>query len=198
MRERKKISIGDLNDDQKRVLLTFYSKHGESTNPVYDRIKPETLARTVLDYQEGKPRGEQYEEIRSNIVRYQGIVKELESMGLVTSKKRLKDIWQRETAFLRDGIYIPGKIEEFLKDSYVITRVGSQLAEELKAKRRKTLAQVVSSITFLLAGLFFLTFPDFTTTGNVIGNSTGTDISFFLSLGLMIIGGFLLFQSFKK
>ncbi len=69
--------------------------------------------------------------------------------------------------------------------------------EFIKGSKKSLTARVVASI-FLLAGFFFMAVPDFTTTGNVIGNSAEADISFFLSLGLMIIGGVLLFQSLKK
>lgn len=83
-----------------------------------------------------------------------------------------------------------------------ITPKGVQYLAKLQRTKKHPLdsglVEKLASLVFLIAGFIFLALPDFTTTGNIIGNSAGTNISFFLSLGLMIIGGVLLFQSFRK
>lgn len=72
------------------------------------------------------------------------------------------------------------------------------LAFKKKDSSKSTLAERLTSFIFLLTGLFFLALSDFTSTGNVTGNSGFVDVSFFLSLGLMAIGGVLLFKVLNK
>ena len=63
-----------------------------------------------------------------------------------------------------------------------------------------SLKEKIAAAVFIILGFVFMIFCDFgaTTTGNVISSSSGANLSFFLSLGLMVIGGVLLFQSFRK
>jgi hypothetical protein len=83
-------------------------------------------------------------------------------------------------------------------------RILTDFVEKYETQHRRKrsngggLVEKLSSFIFLLAGLFFMALPDFTTTGGFIGIGSGSTISFFLSLGLIIIGGVLFFKSFKK
>ncbi len=104
----------------------------------------------------------------------------------------------------RSGLYtLQATNPTELKKVYEITPEGTKyLARHQRDKRHSPkgtdLVGKVSSFIFLLAGLVFMTIPDLTTTGNVTGNSAGANLSFFLSSGLMVIGGVLFFISFKK
>lgn len=66
--------------------------------------------------------------------------------------------------------------------------------------RRKNLATKLSAFIFFIGGLILMIASNFspTLTGNVVGSSIETNTSFFIALALMIIGGVLLFKSFKK
>jgi len=80
---------------------------------------------------------------------------------------------------------------------------GNQRTQSIeKSKLTKILEKVLSVIAsvFLLAGLIFMTLPEFTTktTGNIIGSSAGVNIPFFLSIALIIIGGILLYKVLIK
>lgn len=90
------------------------------------------------------------------------------------------------------------RVNSLIQDAY--RQRESKIAKEEEKRKDGSLVERLSAFIFLIAGFIFMVIPDFatTTTGNVIGSSSGATLSFFLSLGLMIIGGVLLFINLKK
>lgn len=128
--------------------------------------------------------------------RHEAVFQELVNMGLAKAKGDVTKIiqWGSRKELGRKALA-----------EYHLTREGEKFARELKENKKRNLGFMLShsmpAFIFLLSGLFFMTLPDFgvTATGNVIGTTIPTDtIVFFSSFALMIIGGILLFMSFKK
>ena len=92
-----------------------------------------------------------------------------------------------------------------VEKAYSLTMQGSKLEREEYERQqqamkthRVSLASRVAASIFLLAGFIFMAVPNPTTTGNAVGFGSPVDISLFLSLGLMVIGGVLLFKNLRK
>ena len=110
-----------------------------------------------------------------------------------TEKKTLS--YYPFTEFPKGAIGISGNSEEG-QEIYNLVNKAKRNRE-----KRGNLATRVSAFIFLLAGLFLMAIPDFspTLTGNFLGASgNSADISFFIALALIILGGFLLFKSLKN
>jgi hypothetical protein len=197
---KKEVRVEDLKPDQQEVLLDLY---GQSHQLLHRWRARETAENYALERLSDKERNSQSRlPTESLIYKYKAIFKELENMGLITHKRKLKE---RINSIMRDPPIMPplyydaDKEKATGKDSYGLTDKGFQLGKQIRdSVSKKSIATKVSSFIFLLVGLIFMAVHKFTATGNVIGAASSTSIPFFLSLGLMIIGGVLLFQSFKK
>ncbi len=175
----------DLKSDQQKVLETFYhtsrlqSYRGGLATRDLEHTETWEQGRYVSDPDSGEKTWKQsgYGSNPTVQKKYQAIFKELENEGLVRETSR------------KYGLH-------------KLTKKGVKMMEDQFELTPQGLAVRVAASIFLLAGFIFMVLPDFTniaTTGNVIGTTVSTDtIIFFSSLGLMVIGGVLLFISFKK
>ncbi|MBI3622906.1 hypothetical protein HY212_02385 [Candidatus Pacearchaeota archaeon] len=161
-----------LTKEQKRILTI-------AGNQQIGKVDLETLAETVGVKKDPKDLNE---------FRF-GDLAEIIKQGYIKSETdystRGKPV---ERFYLREGT--GDKIQARLQGHYgPIRRVGAWF--------RRTFAFI-----FIISGLAFMLWQDTITnsTGNVIGSSStlSLDIAFVLSFILMILGGVLLFKSFKK
>jgi len=183
--KRREARLAELNDEEKHELEVLYKLEEKG----HLRVTPRILVGLEADklgtnkYNEPRRDGEDFE----------------------TDINRYKRFYENRVAKVKDALYSLHRLglttysPEKRFDFYWLSPKGKDLARELvNSQTKNSITTKVTSTIFLIAGLFFMAIPDFTTTGNVIGNSAGADISFFLSFALMIIGGALLFKSLRK
>jgi hypoxanthine phosphoribosyltransferase len=84
------------------------------------------------------------------------------------------------------------KLRQELKD------IAKEIEPKEESKPKKVLERLVASV-LTISGLSLLSYPDLTTTGNVIAKQSfaNSDLGFIIAVISMIIGGILFFRSFK-
>ena len=193
-----------LSRDEFRILYSL-----ESTREPVDPFSRESEEEIIANFQRPDNYNKRYAIHRPNrdspsYYHAKNILRNLRERKIITgSESLIKDNRERGGKGVIGYYRITRKGYKLFKEYQERIWMKEGLPKELSQKdsrepEKSGLIRKVSASVFLLAGLFFMAVPDFTTTGNVIGSSTGANISFFLSLALMIIGGVLLFRSFKK
>ena len=147
-----------------------------------------------------------YLDTSENPLTKDNIKKHLEKQGY---KPSMKEISTDLDYLIRIG-YLGTNVErsgnETTESFYVTQWVGGGRRAQRRLLGRGAGSYVgglwkrITGSIFLIFGLGFLFYQDTITTGNVVFESTAValDIAFVLSFGLMIIGGILFYQSFRK
>lgn len=160
------------------------------------------MVREVNDEQRGILK---YLDTRNNPLTKENIKAYLDKQGYNPSIKKVTD----DINHLIKLGYIATETEragEDITERFYVTRgIGGGRRAQRRVQGRGAghyigglLKRILGSI-FLLFGLGFLFYQDIITTGNVISESAAAfDIAFILSLVLMILGGILFHQSFKR
>lgn len=110
--------------------------------------------------------------------------------------KALKELYEKDYVDLKEDRKNQ-KVTYTLNEKGIKYLARYQHNKEHPIKKSDLVSKAFASILIVL-GFVSMISPDFKNTGNVIGNLTGADVTFFLSLGLMVLGGFLLFKSSKE
>jgi len=197
---KKEVRVEDLSEDQRYALYSL--AHPFRRKGIQKGLKTVSTEKEIF-----RPRGDYSPQgtkdnalyFESLSYRRQAELKDLEEKGLIKSKGlfgHYGEIYDNPTKAAGKEVIT----------RYTLTLKGHKIFRQIEKNRNKqrtqdsetSLASRVTASIFLVAGFIFMIIPDFTATGNIIGSNSASNLSFFLSLGLMIIGGVLLFQSFKK